>query len=131
MEDENWLTDGYGDFVRHYLRSMAAVPELAPHTKDLLLSTTSVTQHIFYPGQLGKYYYAMANDTPNILLHYIVYDDQGTEQLRLLKKPSGVLLDDKKAAEGGGEHGYEWKALSKGGLLTVRRSKAKNVVILK
>jgi hypothetical protein len=131
MEDENWLTDGYGDFVRHYLRSMAAVPELAPHTKDLLLSTTSVTQHIFYPGQLGKYYYAMANDTPNILLHYIVYDDLGTEQLRLLKKPSGVLLDDKKVAEGGGEEGYEWKALGKGGLLTVRRSKAKNVVILK
>jgi hypothetical protein len=32
MQDENWLTDGYGDYVRHYLRSMAAMPELAPAT---------------------------------------------------------------------------------------------------
>jgi hypothetical protein len=131
MEDENWLTDGYGDFVRHYLRSMAAMPELAPATKDHLLSTTSVIQHIFYLGQLGKYYFAMAKDTQNIRLHYIVYDEAGTEQLRLLKKPSGVLFDEKKAVENNNEEGYEWKALSKGGILTVRRQKAKNVVILK
>ncbi len=26
--DENWLTDGYGDYVRHYLRAMAADPAL-------------------------------------------------------------------------------------------------------
>jgi hypothetical protein len=131
MEDENWLTDGYGDFVRHYLRSMGAMPELAPANQDHLLSTTSVIQHIFYQGQLGKYYYAMAKDTQNIQLHYIVYDEAGTEQLRLLKKPSGVLFDDKKVSENNKEDGYEWKALGKGGILTVRRAKAKNVVILK
>jgi hypothetical protein len=131
MEDENWLTDGYGDFVRHYLRAMAALPELAPATQEHLLSTTSVIQHIFYQGQLGKYYYAMAKDTPNIRLHYIVYDEGGTEQLRLLKKPSGVLFNDKKGTEGKEEEGYEWKALSKGGILTIRRTKAKNIVILK
>ena len=28
--DMVWLTDGYGDYVRHYLRAMAAAPELAP-----------------------------------------------------------------------------------------------------
>lgn len=42
IEDENWLTDSHGDFVRHYLRSMAAMPELAPATQDLLLPTPSV-----------------------------------------------------------------------------------------
>ncbi len=131
MQDENWLTDGYGDFVRHYLRSMAAMPELAPATQDHLLSTTSVVQHIFYKGQMGKYYYAMAKDTQNIQLHYMVYDESGTEKLRLLKKPSGVLFDDKKVMENNKKEGYEWKVLSKGGILTVRRQKAKNVVILK
>jgi hypothetical protein len=131
MEDENWLTDGYGDFVRHYLRSMAAMPELAPATDDHLLSTTSVVQHIFYRGQMGKYYYPMSKDTQNIQLHYTVYDDRGTEQLRLMKKPSGVLFDDKKATENIKQEGYEWNALSKGGILTVRRTTAKNVVILK
>jgi hypothetical protein len=131
MQDENWLTDGYGDYVRHYLRAMAALPELAPPSQEHLLSTTSVIQHIFYQGQMGKYYYPMAKDTQNIRLHYMVYDNAGKEQIRLLKKPSGVLLDDRRATENGREEGYEWRALSKGGILTIRRTKAKNVVVLK
>jgi hypothetical protein len=131
MQDENWLTDGYGDFVRHYLRSMAAMPELAPANQDHLLSTTSVIQHIFYTGQFGKYVYPIAKDTQNIQLHYTVYDETGTEQLRLLKRPSGILLDEKQVVESKKEDGFEWKALSKGGILTIRRAKARNVIILK
>jgi hypothetical protein len=73
----------------------------------------------------------MAKDTQNIRLHYMVYDNAGKEQIRLLKKPSGVLLDDRRATENGREEGYEWRALSKGGILTIRRTKAKNVVVLK
>ena len=46
--DDNWLTDGYGDFVRHYLRAMAADPELSPGTQDHLLRTTSVVRSITY-----------------------------------------------------------------------------------
>ena len=37
--DDIWLTDGYGDYVRHYLRSMAAQPELAPDDQNHLLRT--------------------------------------------------------------------------------------------
>jgi hypothetical protein len=44
-------------------RAMAALPELAPPNVDHLLSSTSVVQHIFYKGQMGKYYYPMAKDT--------------------------------------------------------------------
>ena len=32
--DDVWLTDGYGDYVRHYLRAMAAAPELAPRRPE-------------------------------------------------------------------------------------------------
>jgi hypothetical protein len=131
MQDENWLTDGYGDYVRHYLRAMAALPELAPANGDHLLSSTSVVQHIFYKGQMGKYYYPMAKDTQAIQLHYMVYDAAGTEQIRLLKKPSGVLLEDRSVAVNNGEESYAWKALARGGILTIKRTKSKNVVILK
>jgi hypothetical protein len=31
-----WMTDGYGDYVRHYLRAMAAAPQLAPDNSDHL-----------------------------------------------------------------------------------------------
>ena len=46
--DDIWLTDGYGDYVRHYLRAMASLPELAPNNQDHLLRTSSVIQHIEY-----------------------------------------------------------------------------------
>ena len=46
--DDIWLTDGYGDYVRHYLRAMAAAPELAPDSQNHLLRTSSVIQNIRY-----------------------------------------------------------------------------------
>ena len=46
--DDNWLTDGYGDFVRHYLRAMASAPELAPDDQNHLLRTSSVIRSIAY-----------------------------------------------------------------------------------
>jgi hypothetical protein len=46
--DDIWLTDGYGDYVRHYLRSMASAPELAPEDQNHLLRSSSVIQHIQY-----------------------------------------------------------------------------------
>lgn len=46
--DDIWLTDGYGDYVRHYLRAMASAPELAPGNQNHLLRTTSVIQRIDY-----------------------------------------------------------------------------------
>lgn len=46
--DDIWLTDGYGDYVRHYLRAMASMPELAPDDQNHLLRTTSAIQNISY-----------------------------------------------------------------------------------
>jgi hypothetical protein len=48
IRDDNWLTDGYGDYVRHYLRAMASAPELAPDDQNHLLRTSSVVQTIQY-----------------------------------------------------------------------------------
>jgi hypothetical protein len=51
--DDIWLTDGYGDYVRHYLRAMASSPELAPNDQNHLLRTSSEIQHIQYsPGSI-------------------------------------------------------------------------------
>jgi len=53
--DDNWLTDGYGDYVRHYLRAMASFPELAPDDQNHLLRTTSVIQTISYADDAITY----------------------------------------------------------------------------
>ena len=122
-----WMTDGYGDYTRHYLRAMGAFPELAPQHRNRLLSSTSVVQHIFYKNQFGKYYFRAIRNAPNAEMHYTTYDHSGTEILRLTKKPSGLLFNGTPAKE----TEYEWKALQTGGILTVRRSNANQITILK
>jgi len=53
--DDIWLTDGYGDYVRHYLRAMAEAPELAPDNQNHLLRTSSVIQSIVYAPEKITY----------------------------------------------------------------------------
>jgi hypothetical protein len=53
--DDIWLTDGYGDYVRHYLRAMAAAPELAPADQNHLLRTSSVLRTIDYGADRISY----------------------------------------------------------------------------
>jgi hypothetical protein len=53
--DDVWLTDGYGDYVRHYLHAMASLPELAPDQQNHLLRTSSVVQEIKYTPRRISY----------------------------------------------------------------------------
>jgi hypothetical protein len=53
--DDIWLTDGYGDYVRHYLRAMAEAPELAPAGQNHLLRTSSVIQTMDYAPEKIAY----------------------------------------------------------------------------
>jgi hypothetical protein len=47
-QDDIWLTDGYGDYVRHYLRAMASAPELAPAAENHLLRSSAVVRSVAY-----------------------------------------------------------------------------------
>ena len=73
--DDIWLTDGYGDYVRHYLRAMAAAPELAPGGQDHLLRSSSAIREIRYDrGQVS----------------YRTFDAASEELLRLAFTPERV-----------------------------------------
>ena len=71
-----WFTDGYFDFVPHFLDGMAALPVLAPSTSDHLLSSTSVVQEIRYAP---------------LSVSYKTFDNRAAEVLRLTFKPQMVL----------------------------------------
>jgi len=73
--DNVWLTDGYGDYVRHYLRAMAAAPELSPKDQNHLLRTSSVIKRITY-GEGA--------------VSYETFDHGSQELLRLAFKPGRV-----------------------------------------
>ena len=131
--DEPWLTDGYGDYVRHYLRAMDAIPSLTAANENHILSSTSVIQQADYAGHLKKYYgLGFENvDSNKVQLFYRTYDTTGTEKIRLTKKPSGILLEYKPIAEQATGEGFSWKPLESGGLLTIRRWQGRKVIVLK
>jgi hypothetical protein len=108
IRDDIWLTDGYGDYVRHYLRAMAAMPELAPSHRNRFLSTTSIVKSISYKPEAVSYStYGLANDV-----------------LRLTRKPVKVTCDGaalKEYSESNKE-GYKWKPLAIGGVLQLEHS---------
>jgi hypothetical protein len=131
-QDENWLTDGYGDYVRHYLRAFAAIPELAPSDEDHILSTTSVIQFAEYKNSPYKKFQFDEEPSGTIKLKYTTYDKQGSEVIRLASKPTKILFNRKVANEniGDKEEGFQWHTLPVGGLLIIKRTNAYDVVIM-
>jgi len=132
--DENWLTDGYGDYVRHFLRAMAAVPELAPSDEEHILSSTSIVQEADYAPLTDKYFGDDLGkvDQKKVRIFYRTFDSTGIEQIRMLKKPSGVILNQKPANElkGLSAEGYVWKQLKKGGILSITRKNSYKVIVV-
>jgi len=48
-----WMTDGYGDYVRHYLRAMSEWPGLMPaHQNHLMLTSTAIKKMEYWPDIL-------------------------------------------------------------------------------
>ena len=79
--DDIWLTDGYGDYLRHYLRAMAAAPELAPPNRDHLLRSSSVIEQIEYgPGRI----------------RYRTFAPLSRERLRVSFEPAQVSAGEKR-----------------------------------
>ncbi|HVY76645.1 MAG TPA: hypothetical protein VG890_17575 [Puia sp.] len=102
-----WMTDGYGDYVKHYLRSMAAAPQLAPDNSDHLLSTSSIVKKIAYRPES---------------ITYTVFDSASTETFRLRSKPvkiriNGNILEEVRDDQ---SKGWVWQSLDRGGVLTIR-----------
>jgi hypothetical protein len=73
-----WFTDGYFDYVPHFLDGFAALPEMAPSDKDHMLDSTSVIQKIDYqPFRVA----------------YRTFSPEGVQTLRLTFQPKQILVD--------------------------------------
>jgi len=131
--DEVWLTDGYGDYVRHFLRAMGAMPELAPSVGNHILHSTSVITQADYTPDFNK---KLAPDFPRIeeahtLIFYKTWARESTEVLRLMNEPSGVLVNHKEIERSDSGQGWSWEPLDKGGVLTIRHLEGNHIRILK
>ena len=132
-QDEPWLTDGYGDYIRHYLRAMDAIPQLTVAGEDHIISSTSVIQQADYKGFFNKFIYLNFDypDTNKVVLFYRTFDSSGTEKIRLKKKPAAVLLENKPLLENKKAEGFQWKPMPVGGWLIIRRERGKKIILIK
>lgn len=111
-----WMTDGYGDYVRHYLRAMAAAPQLAPEATSHLLQSSSIVQTITYkPKDIS----------------YTTYDRSSEELLRLVSKPKRIEVNDMELKHSADQtiDGWTWESLPKGGVCKIRHSAGNNIRI--
>ena len=117
-DDRIWLTDGYGDYVRHYLRAMAAAPQLAPDNSDHLLRSSSIVKQITYQ--------------PNQIV-YSVFDNRSLEKFILTAKPKTIKVNGKTLKESSdiNSEGWTWQSLDKGGILQINHFKGNQIEITK
>ena len=76
--NNQWFTDGYGDYIRHFLTSMQAFPEWAPSGQTHLTGSTSLVRNITYAAGA---------------VSYTTADPAATDSLRLNFAPQSVVVD--------------------------------------
>lgn len=102
IRDDVWLTDGYGDYIRHYIRAMAAAPQLACAKGDHMLRTSSVVTAINYAGTT---------------INYTTFDAASQERIHLQAKPKTVMVDGVALKETGNDQelGFVWQTIGTNG----------------
>jgi hypothetical protein len=112
VESSYWFSDGYGDYLRHFMAALGAVPEWAPAGMDHLLRSSSVVTRVEYaPGRVD----------------YETFEDSGDEVLRLSFTPRSVTAEGKalaRTAEGAG-----WTFDTASDVLRIRRKDARVVAV--
>jgi hypothetical protein len=113
-----WFSDGYGDYIRHFVVAMGAVPEWAPPRENHLLRSTSVVTRVEYaPSRVA----------------WTTFDADATETLRLSARPAtvtsaGQALSERETLD---DAGYEVRPLASGDVVVrVRHRRPGEVVAL-
>jgi hypothetical protein len=108
-----WFSDGYGDYLVHFLDAMAAVPAWAPSGEAHVLRTSDVLVDVVYTNRALRYRGV----------------GRGTEEIRLPASPTSVKIADVETAPAKGQAVAVEAILGGGALLTIRRGQAAPVAI--
>ncbi len=76
--NNQWFTDGYGDYIRHFMTGMGAVPEWSPATQTHMVRSNSVIRSITYGVNT---------------LSYTTFNSSSTEVLHISYNPVTITVD--------------------------------------
>jgi len=111
-----WFSDGYGDYIRHFIEGIAAIPEWAPKGENHLLRTSSVVKSISYqPSGIS----------------YVTFDNESEDVFRLSVKPKYISINGQelKEIQKTDMEGWVWKPLETGGVLRIKKIKGNEIKI--
>ena len=109
-----WFSDGYGDFIRHFLYAMGAQPQWAPEAGNHILRSTSVVKKVEYaPGKVA----------------YSTFDKSGAEVLRLRFEPRTVVEGLSKLVRNNDDDHPGWRFDPALKVLRVRHAKSGDITI--
>jgi hypothetical protein len=106
VEDQTiWFSDGYGDYIRHFVAGLGSAPEWAPPGENHLLRSSSIVQSVSYlPEEVN----------------YQTYDSDSNEVLRLNFTPRRVLSDGQELPKRADLERAGWTFDAEQGVLRVR-----------
>jgi hypothetical protein len=113
-ESEFWYSDGYADYIRHFLAGMGSVPEWSPPGENHLLRSSSVVRKVNYAARE---------------LSYSTFDENATEVLRLGFRPTRITANGTPLGQRPDLSAPGWTFDAKTGVLRVRHEKAQDVVV--
>jgi hypothetical protein len=79
-----WFTDGYGDYIRHFMTSFGSVPEWAPQGQNHLVRSSSIVKSISYLSSS---------------ITYTTADGDSTEVLCVNFTPTSVTVDEQEISQ--------------------------------
>lgn len=105
--NNQWFTDGYGDYIRHFMVGLGALPQFAPAGQTHLLTSTGTVRSVTYGATTS----------------YTTFESRGTETIKTATRPSSVTVDGTALA------GSAWTYDTARQLLTVVRAAGTRVEI--
>jgi hypothetical protein len=112
-----WFSDGYGDYIRHFIVAMSAVPEWAPRGENHLLRASSPVTDVQYAPRR---------------VTYETFDADATETLRLVSRPASIEVAGQGLRERAelDSEGYVTRRLGGGGVVVRVRHRARGPVVI-
>jgi hypothetical protein len=112
VDQSLWFSDGYADYIKHFLAGMGAQPEWAPQGENHIVRSTSLLTKVSYTRQS---------------VSYTAFDRAGTEVLKLNFTPHKVTAAGVPMARSESADTPGWSFDAKRQLLKIKRSNALSV----
>jgi len=112
--NNQWFTDSYGDYVRHFMVGMGAVTDWAPAAQTHLLESASTVTNIMY--------------TPT-LVNYTTFDASSLEKMKVAAVPTSVSVDGVAISQRGDLAAEGWTYDPATTVLQIRHDTGTNVAV--